>query len=91
MKRKLMEILACPIDKHHPLDLHVFDEKNEVVEGIIVCAECNRFYPIIDEIPHMLPDNLRSKDEDLKFLKKWIEKLPEKVKTQGKPFNLENN
>jgi uncharacterized protein YbaR (Trm112 family) len=86
-----MEILACPIDKHHPLDLHVFDEKNEVVEGIIVCSECNRFYPIIDEIPHMLPDNLRSKDEDLKFLKKWIEKLPEKVKTQGKPFNLENN
>jgi uncharacterized protein YbaR (Trm112 family) len=86
-----MEILACPIDKHHPLDLHVFDEENEVVEGIIVCAECNRFYPIIDEIPHMLPDNLRSKDEDLKFLKKWIEKLPEKVKTQGKPFNLENN
>ena len=91
MKRKLMEILACPIDKHHPLDLHVFDEKNEVVEGIIVCSECNRFYPIIDEIPHMLPDNLRSKDEDLKFLKKWIEKLPEKVKTQGKPFNLGNN
>jgi uncharacterized protein YbaR (Trm112 family) len=86
-----MEILACPIDKHHPLDLHVFDEKNEVVEGIIVCTECNRFYPIIDEIPHMLPDNLRSKDEDLKFLKKWIQKLPEKVKTQGKPFNLENN
>ena len=86
-----MEILACPIDKHHPLDLHVFDEKNEVVEGIIVCSECNRFYPIIDEIPHMLPDNLRSKDEDLKFLKKWIEKLPEKVKTQGRPFNLGNN
>jgi len=86
-----MEILACPIDKHHPLDLHVFDEKSEVVEGIIVCAECNRFYPIIDEIPHMLPDNLRSKDEDLKFLKKWIKKLPEKVKTEGKPFNLENN
>ncbi len=86
-----MEILACPIDKHHPLDLHVFDEKSEVVEGIIVCSECNRFYPIIDEIPHMLPDNLRSKDEDLKFLKKWIEKLPEKIKTEGKPFNLENN
>ncbi len=91
MKKKLMEILACPIDKHHPLDLHVFDEKSEVVEGIIVCSECNRFYPVIDEVPHMLPDNLRSKDEDLKFLKKWIEKLPEKVKTQGKPFNLESN
>ena len=86
-----MEILACPIDKHHPLDLHVFDEKSEVIAGIITCSKCNRFYPIIDEIPHMLPDNLRSKDDDLKFLKKWIEKIPEKVKTQGKPFNLETN
>jgi uncharacterized protein YbaR (Trm112 family) len=91
MKRKLMEILACPIDKYHPLDLHVFMEKSEVVDGIIVCPKCKRFYPIIDEIPHMLPDNLRSKDEDLKFLKKWIEKVPEEVKTKGKPFNLENN
>ncbi|MCK5593598.1 Trm112 family protein, partial [Candidatus Bathyarchaeota archaeon] len=27
MKRKLMDILACPIDKHYPLQLHVFEEK----------------------------------------------------------------
>ncbi|MBS7622337.1 Trm112 family protein [Candidatus Bathyarchaeota archaeon] len=88
MKRRLMEILACPIDKQHPLELYVFEEREEVVEGIIVCPECNRFYPIIDEIPHMLPDNLRSKEEDLKFLKRWVEKAPEKIVKEGRPFNL---
>jgi uncharacterized protein YbaR (Trm112 family) len=88
LKKKLMDILACPIDKHHPLELYVFEEKSEISEGVIVCPQCNRFYPIIDEIPHMLPDNLRSKEEDLKFLRKWQAKMPEKVVKEGKPFNL---
>ncbi len=26
MKRRLMEILACPLDKHYPLELHVFED-----------------------------------------------------------------
>lgn len=90
MKRKLMEILACPIDKYNPLELYVFEEKEEIVEGLIVCPKCNRFYPIIDEIPHMLPDELRNKEDDLKFLKKWREKIPEKIIKNGKPFNLKN-
>ncbi len=45
-----MDILACPIDKYYPLELHVFEEKDEIVEGIIVCPKCNRWYPIRDEI-----------------------------------------
>ncbi len=88
MKRWLMEILACPIDKHHPLELHVFEEKDEIVEGILVCPQCTRFYPIIEEIPHMLPDELREKSEDIEFLKKWKAQIPEKILTEGKPFNL---
>ena len=28
-----MDILACPIDKHYPLELHVYEEKEEIVEG----------------------------------------------------------
>ncbi len=50
LKKKLMEILACPICKHYPLDLNVFDEKDEIVEGLITCQQCGRWYPIIDEI-----------------------------------------
>ncbi|HZW82158.1 MAG TPA: Trm112 family protein, partial [Candidatus Deferrimicrobium sp.] len=65
MKRKLMEILACPIDKYHPLDLLVFEEKDEIVEGLIVCPKCQRWYPIRDEIPEMLPDELRKEADDL--------------------------
>src|SRR3972149_1263799 len=68
MKRKLMEILACPIDKYHPLELHVFEEKEEIVERLIVCPKCLRGYPIREEIPEMLPDELRKEAEDLPFL-----------------------
>jgi uncharacterized protein YbaR (Trm112 family) len=90
MKKKLMEILACPIDKHHPLELLVFEEKEEVVEGLIICPKCLRWYPIRDEIPEMLPDELRKEGEDLPFLRKWKEKVPEKILSEGKPFNLKN-
>ena len=88
MKRKLMDILACPIDKHHPLELHVFEEKEEIVEGLIVCPKCLRWYPIRDEIPEMLPDELRKEVEDLPFLKKWAGKIPANIVSEGKPFNI---
>jgi len=90
LKRKLMDILACPIDKFYPLDLLVFEEKEEITDGLITCSKCGRYYPIIDEIPHMLPDELREKDEDLSFLQKWKSKIPEKVLQEGKPFNLKS-
>mgnify|MGYP000582328172 CR=1 FL=1 len=83
-----MEILACPICKHYPLQLYVFEEKKEIVEGLIVCTSCKRWYPIIDEIPHMLPDELRNKEEDLAFLRKWKDKLPEEVVKEGKPYTV---
>lgn len=90
MKRKLMEILACPIDKHHPLELLVFEEKEEIVEGLIICPKCLRWYPIRDEIPEMLPDELRKENEDLPFFKKWKEKVPEKILLEGRPFNVKS-
>lgn len=91
MKRKLMDILACPIDKFYPLQLEVFEEKEEITAGIITCSKCNRWYPIIDEIPHMLPDDLREKNEDVPFLQKWKDKMPQTVLNEGKPFNLKDS
>jgi uncharacterized protein YbaR (Trm112 family) len=88
MKRKLMDILACPIDKHHPLELHVFEEKEEIVEGLIVCPKCLRWYPLRSESPDMLPDELRKEAEDLPFLKKWKDHIPEKIVFEGQPFSL---
>lgn len=88
MKKRLMEILACPIDKAYPLELHVFEEGDEILSGIIICSKCNRWYPIIDEIPHMLPDDLREEKEDVAFLRKWKEKIPQNTLTEGRPFKL---
>jgi uncharacterized protein YbaR (Trm112 family) len=89
MKRRLMDILACPIDKHYPLDLHVFEEKEEIVEGLLVCSECGRWYPIMDEIPQLLPDDLREQRDELSWLSKWKERTPPRVLKEGKPFNLQ--
>jgi len=84
-----MDILACPMDKHYPLDLHVFEEKEEIVEGLLVCSECGRWYPIMDEIPQLLPDDLREQRDELSWLGKWKEKTPPRVLKEGKPFNLQ--
>ena len=88
MKKRLMDILACPIDKHHPLDLYVFKENEEIEEGLIVCSKCLRWYPIRDEIPEMLPDELRKKSEDMPFMKKWKDHFPQNIVFEGKPFRL---
>ena len=90
VQRKLMDILACPVDKHYPLDLMEFSlrEPDVVVDGVLICSKCGRYYPIIDEIPVMLPDNLRNRKEDLGFLEKWRSKLPAGVVNGGKPWSL---
>jgi len=93
LKYRLMDILACPICKSFPLQLIVFDEtkidpSTNIVEGILICQNCNRWYPIIEEIPHMLSDGLRNKKEDKSFLIKNKEKIPKEILSKGKPFNL---
>ena len=90
MQRKLLDILACPMDKHYPLELVEFGLRGSdiVVEGVLLCSKCGRYYPIIDEIPVMLPDKLRNKKEDLGFLEKWSSKLPPTVVHDGKPWSL---
>ena len=89
MNKKMMEMLACPIDKHFPLEIFESDSREEVVvEGAIYCTKCSRFYPIIEEIPIMLPDELRDKNQDIEFLKRNQSTLPEKIIKQASPWHL---
>ena len=91
VQRKLLDILACPIDKNYPLELMEFKLKDEIiVDGVLLCGKCKRFYPIIDEIPVMLPDSLRNRKEDLEFLSRWRSRLPKSVVEEGKPWSLRN-
>ena len=89
MRRRLVDILACPTDKNHPLELTELSARGDnVVDGVLVCSECGRYYPIIDEIAVLLPDNLRNKAEDMGFLKKWKDRLPDEIARSGRPNNL---
>ncbi len=89
MNKTMMDILACPIDKNHPLELFEIKEKDSLIsEGVLFCSKCSRFYPIIEEIPILLPDELRDKKQEMEFLKNNKGKLPEKILKLGLPWHL---
>jgi uncharacterized protein YbaR (Trm112 family) len=65
LSKELLEILRCPNcvrEKTGLLTLHK--------DAWLVCAECGRKYPILDEIPVMLID------EGDKWVSTPVEKLP---------------
>ncbi len=60
MRRKLLEILACPLCKAD-LDVEVEEEdEEEIIAGKLICKKCGTTYPIEDGIPNMLPPELRA-------------------------------
>lgn len=59
MKRDLMDILVCPLDKA-ALELEVDEtDDDEILEGRLTCTECGEVYPIEDGIPNLLPPDMR--------------------------------
>ena len=77
------------MDKNHPLELFEINEKDNVVsEGALFCTKCSRFYPIIEEIPIMLPDELRDKKQEMEFLRNNKNVLPEKIIMKASPWHL---
>ncbi|MHA1472540.1 MAG: Trm112 family protein, partial [Promethearchaeota archaeon] len=49
--------------------LNKFKAEVEIETGILFCSECNRWFPIIETIPQMLPDEYRDEEADVLFLK----------------------
>jgi len=92
----MLDILACPMDKYYPLELFELDvrfregsDKDTLIrEGILFCGKCFRFFPIVDEIPIMLPDELRERQSEIEFLQKWRNQIPDKVIKHGNPWHL---
>lgn len=55
MRKDLVDILACPVDKS-PLELTIAEANgDEVIQGSLKCTECGEVYPIEDRIPNLLP------------------------------------
>jgi len=68
--------------------ISITKETNIVEEGLLLCKACLRFYPIMEEIPIILPDDLRDKKKDIEFLKKWKELIPRDLVNNLKPWTV---
>lgn len=44
--------------------------KKAYKNGLLICCNCNRWYPVINFLPEILPDHLRDWGRDLDFLEK---------------------
>lgn len=51
----------------------------DIVEGVIVCKSCGRWYPIVEGIPVMLVDKYRNPREDEAFIRRNLERIPQDV------------
>ncbi len=69
--------------------LNKYKIETEIESGLLFCEKCKRWYPIIESIPQMLPDDYRDKKKDLEFLKTVKNLLDEGFLNQElKPYNL---
>jgi uncharacterized protein len=75
MKESLAEKLCCPIDKND-LEMTIISqtEEGDIIEALLTCPECKRYYPVIYGVPIMTPDEYRDKKIEASTLKRW-EKL----------------
>ncbi len=72
MTKELLKKLCCPIDKHD-LDANIINEgeDGEILEGLLSCPECDRYFPVIYGIPILIPDEYRDESMEKPLLKKW--------------------
>ena len=97
-----MEILVCPTnDCRSELNLMVYkahdieledNQIEEIDEALLTCPKCTRWYPVIEGIACMLPDDLRMTGkqhiEEVKFLERWKEQIDSLILENGIPFGL---
>lgn len=72
MKRSTIDKLCCPLDKADlTLKIIAQDLEENIHEGMLICSECKRYYPIINGIPIMNPDEYREYQLEAPHLKSW--------------------
>lgn len=83
MKIDTIKKLCCPFDKTDlALRAITADEQNNILEGILICSECSRIYPIVSGIPIMSPDEYRDYQLEQHTLENWVGYLNEKQEEQ---------
>jgi len=51
------------------------DKRTDIEEGLLACRTCGRWFPVRGSLPEILPDTLRSPENDLLFLKSISSRL----------------
>lgn len=76
MRIETIHKLCCPFDKSDlTLSIITKNEQNNILEGMLSCADCQRVYPIVTGIPIMNPDEFRDFDRERPMLEKWEQLL----------------
>jgi uncharacterized protein YbaR (Trm112 family) len=76
MRQSTIDKLCCPFDK---ADLHLQviskDLEENIIEGLLSCDQCKRYYPIVKGVPIMSPDEYREYELEQPLLNNWQEHL----------------
>jgi uncharacterized protein YbaR (Trm112 family) len=77
MKLTTLNKLCCPFDKAD-LSIQIIAQElqENILEGLLTCKVCNRYYPIIKGIPIMSPDEYREFKLEQPLIESWQSHLP---------------
>ena len=78
MKPSLLTKLCCPFDKKE-LEAKIFvkDTDENIIEGLLICTHCKRYYPVVYGVPIMSPDEYREPQLETPLLHRWKTNLNE--------------
>ena len=72
MNKEALDLFECnQCSKDFHIEAYEKDSKSSILEGIIICKECNLWYPIYDGIANFLPPHLTDKSRRDSFREKW--------------------
>ena len=72
MQPSLIQKLCCPFDKKDlRVEVFVRDTNDNIVEGMLTCTHCRRYYPVVYGIPVMTPDEYRQPELEAPILRRW--------------------
>ena len=86
MRETALEYLSCPVDMTSLKVYSVIRNHDEVMEGILHCPSCKRWYPITEGIPVFYRDEDR-KPSDRHILEGYSTVIPAEILSDGRPYN----
>lgn len=88
----LLRIICCPscgssgrLRIEHTLSE---SETGELLDGILRCDKCSRWYRVEEGIPDLVRDALREVADERAFLRRYEEQIPAAILEEGSPVSL---